>query len=55
MHSLRIGNSTIEDLENSYFMYSNKQVSYACKKIANDPKLKGGFNAIGFSQGSQFL
>lgn len=55
VHSLRIGNSTIEDLENSYFMYSNKQVNYACKKIANDPKLKGGFNAIGFSQGSQFL
>ena len=27
----------------------------ACEIIENDPKLQDGFNAIGFSQGSQFL
>lgn len=53
--SLRIGNSTVEDLENGYFMCPNKQVEYVCEELAKDPKLKNGFNAIGFSQGSQFL
>lgn len=55
MLSLRIGNSTVEDLENGYFMCPNKQVEYVCEELAKDPKLKNGFNAIGFSQGSQFL
>ncbi|XP_050351607.1 palmitoyl-protein thioesterase 1 [Nymphalis io] len=53
--SLKIGNSTVEDLENGYFMYPNEQVEYACAKLARDPKLQNGFNGIGFSQGSQFL
>jgi palmitoyl-protein thioesterase len=26
-----------------------------CEMIANDPALQNGFNAIGFSQGGQFL
>lgn len=29
------------------------QVSDACEMIAKDPKLKDGYNAIGFSQGGQ--
>lgn len=53
--SLQVGNSTIEDFENGYFMHPNKQVQYVCKLLANDPKLADGFNAIGFSQGAQFL
>lgn len=53
--SLRIGNSTIEDYENGYFMNPNKQVEFVCDKLSKDPKLQNGFNAIGFSQGSQFL
>ncbi|XP_045766736.1 palmitoyl-protein thioesterase 1 [Maniola jurtina] len=55
VQSLRIGNSAIEDLENGYFMFPNKQVEYVCEVLAKDPKLQDGFNAIGFSQGSQFL
>lgn len=55
VHSLRIGNSTVEDLENGYFMNPNKQIEYVCKKLSLDPNLQNGFNAIGFSQGSQFL
>uniref|UniRef100_D2SNX5 Palmitoyl-protein thioesterase 1 n=1 Tax=Heliothis virescens TaxID=7102 RepID=D2SNX5_HELVI len=55
VNSLRVGNSSIEDLENGYFMNPNKQVEYVCGQLAADPKLKDGFNAIGFSQGSQFL
>lgn len=53
--SIRVGNSTIEDMENGYFMNPNKQIDYACNRLAEDPNLKNGINAIGFSQGSQFL
>lgn len=55
VNSLRIGNSNVEDFENGYFMNPNKQVDYVCQQLASDPNLKDGFNAIGFSQGSQFL
>lgn len=33
----------------------NEQVAFVCDTIAQDPKLKGGYNAMGFSQGAQFL
>lgn len=33
----------------------NDQVSVVCSQLAQDPKLKGGYNAMGFSQGAQFL
>ncbi|VVD03240.1 palmitoyl-protein thioesterase 1 [Leptidea sinapis] len=55
VNSLKIGESTMEEMENSFFMSPNKQIEYACDVISNDPRLKDGFNAIGFSQGSQFL
>ncbi|KFM65845.1 Palmitoyl-protein thioesterase 1, partial [Stegodyphus mimosarum] len=53
--SLEIGNNELEDIENSYLMGVNEQVSNACKQIADDNALKNGYNAIGFSQGGQFL
>jgi hypothetical protein len=30
-------------------------VEEVCKQLANDPELKDGYNALGFSQGGQFL
>jgi len=36
-------------------MNANVQVKDACKQISIDPKLSSGYNAIGFSQGAQFL
>lgn len=33
----------------------NQQVSMVCSQLAQDPKLKAGYNAMGFSQGAQFL
>lgn len=36
-------------------MNPNDQIEYACNQIAGDPYLKKGFNAIGFSQGAQFM
>ena len=50
-----IGNNVLEDTSNGFFMNVNEQVKQACDKIALDPKLKDGYNAIGFSQGGQFL
>lgn len=53
--SLEIGSNQLTDVENSFFMNANDQVKMACEQIAEDPNLKRGFNAIGFSQGGQFL
>ncbi|XP_054619047.1 palmitoyl-protein thioesterase 1-like [Dunckerocampus dactyliophorus] len=53
--SLMIGKNVEEDTENSFFMDVNQQVSMVCSQLAQDPKLKGGYNAMGFSQGAQFL
>lgn len=53
--SLKIGSSIIEDMESGFFKNVNKQVENVCQQLATDPKLQGGYNAIGFSQGGQFL
>ncbi|KAL1505590.1 hypothetical protein ABEB36_005120 [Hypothenemus hampei] len=53
--SLRIGDSIIKDMENGYFLHPDEQIDMACETIQQDPKLANGFNAIGFSQGAQFL
>ncbi|CAL8294961.1 unnamed protein product [Boreogadus saida] len=53
--SLRIGNNIVEDTSNSFFMDVNQQVTRVCAQLAQDPQLKGGYNAMGFSQGGQFL
>lgn len=55
VHSLQIGNNFAEDTYNSFFMNVNSQVDMVCKTLQNDPKLASGYNAIGFSQGGQFL
>lgn len=36
-------------------MSVNDQISLACKLIREDGNLTNGYNAIGFSQGGQFL
>lgn len=45
----------LQDTENGFFSDVNEQVSMVCNQLAQDPKLKGGYNAMGFSQGAQFL
>ena len=44
-----------QDTENGFLMNVNDQVTQVCDKIAGDEKLKNGYNAMGFSQGGQFL
>ncbi|NWQ84835.1 PPT1 thioesterase, partial [Columbina picui] len=53
--SLKIGNNMIQDVQNSFFMNVNDQVRDVCGQLAADPHLQGGYNAMGFSQGGQFL
>ncbi|NXI58776.1 PPT1 thioesterase, partial [Chloroceryle aenea] len=53
--SLKIGSNLIQDMENSFFMNANDQVREVCSQLAKDPQLRGGYNAMGFSQGGQFL
>lgn len=53
--SLRIGDNLIKDYESGYFVHPNKQIKNACNQIKQDEQLRNGFNAVGFSQGSQFL
>jgi palmitoyl-protein thioesterase len=55
VHSIQIGSNAEEDAFNSFFKNSNDQIGIACQILAKDPKLAQGFNAIGFSQGGQFL
>lgn len=53
--SLKIGGNLVMDYESGFFIHPNIQVEYACKELAKDEKLQKGYNAIGFSQGGQFL
>lgn len=47
--------SPLQDTENGFFKDVNEQVSMVCSQLAQEPQLKGGYNAMGFSQGAQFL
>jgi len=55
VYSVMIGSNMIEDEIEGFISNVNDQVDSVCKTVASDPQLKGGFNAVGFSQGSQFL
>ena len=55
IHSIRIGKNVTADVINSYLHDANLYLETGYKKIASIPQLKNGFNAIGFSQGAQFL
>lgn len=47
--------SPLQDTENGFFKDVNEQVSMVCSQLAGAPQLAGGYNAMGFSQGAQFL
>lgn len=55
VRSLMIGSGPAEDTTNGFFKPVNQQVEEVCEKIRSDPELQSGYNAIGFSQGGQFL
>jgi len=55
VYSIEIGDSIEDDEWNGFFENVNDQVDYVCQQLAANPNLTNGFNAMGFSQGSQFL
>ena len=50
IHSIQIGSDMEEDVVNGFFKNANDQIAMACQMLTEDPKLSGGFNAMGFSQ-----
>uniref|UniRef100_A0A8C6TLB4 Palmitoyl-protein thioesterase 1 n=1 Tax=Neogobius melanostomus TaxID=47308 RepID=A0A8C6TLB4_9GOBI len=52
--SLMIGKNVVQDTENGFFMDVNEQVDTVCSQLAQDKRLQGGYNAMGFSQGRSF-
>merc|ERR1719369_1249581 len=55
VHRIMIGANIIIDTESGFFRDTNRQIREVCEMIAEDPELQYGYNAIGFSQGGQFL
>lgn len=55
VRSLKIGSNVVLDYESGFFIHPNKQIDYVCEQLAKDEQLTNGYNAIGFSQGGQFL
>uniref|UniRef100_A0A182SNW5 Palmitoyl-protein thioesterase 1 n=1 Tax=Anopheles maculatus TaxID=74869 RepID=A0A182SNW5_9DIPT len=53
--SIEIGNSIVEDFKSGYLVHPNQQIEMVCAELSKDAMLNNGFNAIGFSQGGQFL
>jgi len=53
--SIKIGATMEEDQMNGFFENVNDQVAFVCSELAANANLSNGFNAVGFSQGSQFL
>ena len=50
-----IGKMLIEDVVNSFFLNLSSQVTTIRQILAKDPRFQPGYNAMGFSQGGQFL
>lgn len=56
VHSVQIGTDVSQDEYAGFFGQIEQQVLSVCDLFQTIPELKGGFNAIGFSQGiSNFL
>jgi len=53
--SIATGESEDEDQKSTYMGNINAQLTTVCEELAQDDNLKGGFNAIGFSQCGLFL
>lgn len=53
--SIQIGQNSYRDLRSGYFEHPDEQIADVCSQIASEAILQNGYNAIGFSQGAQFL
>ncbi|KAF8348139.1 palmitoyl-protein thioesterase [Amanita rubescens] len=55
IHSIYVDQDLGKDKEATFYGNVNEQVESAAAQLAAIPQLQGGFDAIGFSQGGQFL
>ncbi|KAI0633680.1 alpha/beta-hydrolase [Trametes polyzona] len=55
IHSVYLDEDLKEDERAGFFGHVNEQIRTASEQLANITELQGGFDAIGFSQGGQFL
>ncbi|RKP06161.1 Alpha/Beta hydrolase protein, partial [Thamnocephalis sphaerospora] len=55
VHSIRTADDESADRKSSFFGSVNDQVDKVCRQLQAIPELRGGFNAIGFSQGGLFM
>ncbi|EJD52643.1 alpha/beta-hydrolase [Auricularia subglabra TFB-10046 SS5] len=55
IHSVYIDPNTEQDQKAGWFGYLHDQLGLVAAQIAAIPELAGGFDALGFSQGGQFL
>lgn len=55
VHSIMIGKSPEDDRKRSLLDNLNRQIDEVCAQLAGIPEISGGFNAVGLSQGGQFL
>jgi len=55
VHSIMVGDNIIQDEIHGFLGSVNDQIAEVAEKLKADPKLSRGFNAVGFSQGGQFL
>ncbi|KAF9423192.1 hypothetical protein BGZ94_008358 [Podila epigama] len=55
IHSVSLAESEADDQRAGFFGNVNDQVESVCRQLKSIKELKDGFNAVGFSQGGQFL
>lgn len=55
VHSIATGPTESQDVLSTYFGSVNAQVEQVCQQLREVPELAWGYNAIGFSQGGQFM
>merc|ERR1739845_87730 len=55
VYSIEIGGNMLMDEFHGFFGNANAQVKQVCADLKNQPELANGFNALGFSQGGQFM
>ncbi|KAL1924532.1 uncharacterized protein VTP21DRAFT_4186 [Calcarisporiella thermophila] len=55
VHSVSIAGNEDDDQRAGFFGNVNEQVDKVCTQLREEPRLRGGFNAVGFSQGGLFL
>ncbi|KAF7375973.1 Palmitoyl-protein thioesterase [Mycena sanguinolenta] len=55
VHSIYLEEDIDKDRQAGFYGNVNEQVQFVSEQLAAIPELEGGFDAIGFSQGGQFL